>query len=187
MKKVSRLFVILGIMLIVSCGDEKEKKETITIGEDNTLEEISTEEADVQADTADRTEDSIENKSDVIEVRLTGNDQMKFNLTEIRVKEGQKVRLVLTHIGELSEEAMGHNFVLLTQGTDIVEFAQEAITARENDYIPEGSEQVIAYTEMIGGGEETTVEFDAPPAGTYDFICSFPGHYVQMQGKFIVE
>ncbi|HBX64839.1 MAG TPA: azurin, partial [Balneolaceae bacterium] len=26
-----------------------------------------------------------------------------------------------------------------------------------------------------------------PEAGTYDFICSFPGHYALMKGKFIVE
>ena len=40
---------------------------------------------------------------------------------------------------------------------------------------------------LIGGGEETTVTFDAPAKGTYDFICSFPGHYALMKGKFIVE
>ncbi|MCB0632702.1 MAG: azurin, partial [Lewinella sp.] len=26
-----------------------------------------------------------------------------------------------------------------------------------------------------------------PAPGTYDYICSFPGHYALMQGKFIVE
>ncbi|MEM6771051.1 MAG: plastocyanin/azurin family copper-binding protein, partial [Bacteroidota bacterium] len=27
----------------------------------------------------------------------------------------------------------------------------------------------------------------APAAGEYDFICTFPGHYGVMKGKFIVE
>ena len=40
---------------------------------------------------------------------------------------------------------------------------------------------------MIGGGQSDTIEFDAPEPGTYDFICSFPGHYSVMKGKFIVE
>jgi azurin len=40
---------------------------------------------------------------------------------------------------------------------------------------------------MIGGGEQTTITFDAPEKGVYDFICSFPGHVALMQGKFIVE
>lgn len=179
--------MVLGIIVLAGCGDEKEEKEKITIGDQNSLEQISTEEADAEADTAAGTSDTLQDDTDLVEIQLTGDDQMRFNLEEIRVKEGQRVRLVLRHVGELPENAMGHNFVLLTKGTDIVAFAQEAAGAADNDYIPEGSDQVIAHTEMIGGGEETTVEFEAPPAGTYDFICSFPGHYVQMQGKFIVE
>ena len=46
---------------------------------------------------------------------------------------------------------------------------------------------VIAYTDLVGGGQTTSVEFNAPDAGTYDFLCSFPGHYAIMKGKFIVE
>ena len=40
---------------------------------------------------------------------------------------------------------------------------------------------------MIGGGQTTSITFTAPAAGTYDFICSFPGHSGLMKGKFIVE
>jgi azurin len=40
---------------------------------------------------------------------------------------------------------------------------------------------------MIGGGESTVIEFVAPEAGTYTYICSFPGHYAMMKGKLIVE
>ena len=112
---------------------------------------------------------------------------MQFNKKEFRVKAGQTVRLTLTHVGEMPENVMGHNWVLLEKGTDINEFGQKAVSAAENDYIPENTDQVIAHTELVGGGETTTVEFTAPAAGTYDFICSFPGHYAIMQGKFIVE
>ncbi|MBT8261281.1 MAG: azurin, partial [Bacteroidia bacterium] len=38
-----------------------------------------------------------------------------------------------------------------------------------------------------GGGQSTSVTFMAPEVGTYDFICSFPGHSALMKGKFIVE
>jgi len=40
---------------------------------------------------------------------------------------------------------------------------------------------------MLGGGETTTIEFTAPGAGIYDYICSFPAHYGLMKGKLIVE
>ena len=126
-------------------------------------------------------------EANIVEVVITGNDQMKFNKDEIKVKAGQTVRLTLKHVGNMPENAMGHNFVLLKQGTDVAKFGQAAGMAKANDYIPQGTNQVIAHTEVIGGGEATTIEFKAPKKGTYDFICSFPGHYALMKGKFIVE
>lgn len=116
---------------------------------------------------------------------INSNDQMRFDKNEIRVKAGEKIKLTLNHTGKLAENVMGHNFVLLTKGTDVAKFATAAMNEKANEYIP--SSGVIAHTELIGGGESTTIEFTAPKKGTYDFICSFPGHYAMMKGKFIVE
>lgn len=181
MRKLSLILLALCLISLTSCGDE-EKKETITIGENNTLERVSTAETDPPVE-----ENVIQREDGVVEVLLKGNDQMQFNLEEIRVREGQTVRLTLQHTGQLSEQVMGHNFVLLEDGTDVTDFATKAAAAAENGYIPEGGEDVIVSTEMIGGGEEVTIEFQAGDEGIYDFICSFPGHWVQMRGKFIVE
>lgn len=124
---------------------------------------------------------------DKVEITIESNDRMQFNMDEIKVEAGQTVVLTLKHVGKLPKAAMGHNWVLLTQGTDIQKFGAAASKAADNDYIPEDSENVIVTTDLIGGGQETTIEFTAPEAGTYDFICSFPGHYAMMKGKFIVE
>lgn len=121
-----------------------------------------------------------------VEITIEGSDQMKFNLSEIKVKAGDKVVLTLKHTGKLPKTAMGHNWVLLKSGTVVKDFAMEAMKAKDNEYIPEGND-IIAHTDLVGGGEETTVEFTAPGKGEYDFICSFPGHYALMKGKFIVE
>ncbi|MFT4802251.1 MAG: azurin [Flavobacteriaceae bacterium] len=40
---------------------------------------------------------------------------------------------------------------------------------------------------MLGGGETTTIEFTAPEARTYDYICNFPAHYALMKVKLIVQ
>jgi azurin len=112
---------------------------------------------------------------------------MKFNTREIIVQSGKIVKLTLKHIGQLDVQVMGHNFVLLKKKVDLIEFANKAATARDNQYIPLGSDEVIVYTDMIGGGQETAIEFLPPEPGVYDFICSFPGHYAMMKGKFIVE
>jgi len=169
-----KLYKILSLSLLVflmSCGNSKndkknEEKESIKINR--------------------VTEDKGEEEG-ITEVLLTGNDQMRFNLSEIRVDAGDKVKLTLKHIGKLGVEVMGHNFVLLKQDVDTNEFGKKAVDAKDNNYIPEGTDDVIVHTEMIGGGQQTTIEFDAPEKGTYEFICSFPGHVALMNGKFIVE
>ena len=125
--------------------------------------------------------------NDKVEIVIESNDQMRFNLKEITVKEGQTVVLTLKHVGKLPKAAMGHNWVLLEPGTELPAFAMKAMQAKDNEYVPADSEEVIVHTSLLGGGEETTIEFEAPAKGTYTFICSFPGHYALMQGTFTVE
>lgn len=125
---------------------------------------------------------------EVAELSLEGNDQMQFDKKEFRVKAGQTVRLTLTHTGTMAKNAMGHNFVLLEEGVDLAAFGQKSATAMDTDYIPASEEgSIIAHTKMLGGGESDTIEFTAPAAGSYEFLCSFPGHYALMRGVFIVE
>lgn len=120
-------------------------------------------------------------------ITIESNDQMKYDLSQIKVKAGQSITLTLKHTGKMPVEAMGHNLVILQRGTDVATFANQAARAKSTGYIPAGSKQVIAATKVIGGGQTTTITFTAPVKGVYDFICSFPGHYGIMKGKFIVE
>lgn len=124
---------------------------------------------------------------DTVRITLNSNDKMQFDKAVIKVHEGQTVVLTLHHTGTMPAMAMGHNFVLLTNGTSISKFAMEAMKAKENDYIPADQSNVIAHTGLIGGGESDTITFKAPKKGTYDFLCSFPGHYSIMKGKFHVQ
>ncbi len=125
--------------------------------------------------------------ANVVEIVIESTDQMTFDLKEIKVKEGDKIKLTLKHVGKLPKQAMGHNWVLLKAGKDVKKFAESAMVARDNDYIPNNNSDYIVHTDLIGGGEETTIEFDAPAKGSYPFLCSFPGHYGLMQGTFIVQ
>ncbi len=118
---------------------------------------------------------------------IHAGDDMKFDRAEIRVKEGTTVKLTLRHTGKAPKTAMGHNFVLLKSDVPVDAFIAKAIEAKDNDYIPAGSSDIIAYTKLLGGGESDHIEFKAPAKGTYPFICSFPAHAMMMNGKFIVE
>ncbi len=121
------------------------------------------------------------------EVVIEANDNIKFNKTEIRVKSGERITLTLNNVGKMLKMSMGHNFVILKKGVDMEKFAGEAMVAANTDYIPNEGKDVIVHTKMLGGGESDTITFDAPAKGTYEFLCSFPGHWINMRGKFIVE
>ena len=113
---------------------------------------------------------------------------MQFDKKELRVKAGQKVTLTLKHTGKIAVNVMGHNVVILNKGVDVNAFASKAAMAKDTNYIPQDAlGDIIAYTDLIGGGQITSVTFNAPAVGTYDYICSFPGHVALMKGTFIVE
>jgi azurin len=74
---------------------------------------------------------------------------------------------------------MSHNFVVLSMDADADQFARASLQAADNEYISsEYEDWVIASTNMLGNGESDSVTFTVPEEpGTYQFICTFPGHY----------
>lgn len=127
-------------------------------------------------------------KVHITKITLAGTDQMQFDQKELKVKAGSMVELTFKHSGQLPVNVMGHNFVLLKKGVDLVKFATAAMQGKDNGYVlPQQESEVIARTKLIGGGESTTITFKAPASGTYEYLCTFPGHYAMMKGKMIVE
>ncbi|HEX6994862.1 MAG TPA: azurin [Gammaproteobacteria bacterium] len=121
---------------------------------------------------------------------IEGNDQIQFDKKELRVSSScTEVTVTLRHVGKLAANVMGHNWVL-TATEDYMAVAQAGQAAGPPNYTPANDERVIASTSVVGGGEETSVTFDLSklePGGDYTYFCSFPGHFVLMNGKFIVE
>jgi len=121
-----------------------------------------------------------------IKIILNSDDLMRFDKNMLLVQSGQKITLTLNHTGKMDKLIMGHNFVLLKKDVDVMAFAEKAVLAKNNEYIPEG-EEVIVYTKLLGGGESDTITFDAPEKGYYTFLCTFPGHWGLMKGKLVVK
>jgi len=121
---------------------------------------------------------------------IDGNDQIQFNQKEMRVSSSCKeVTVTLRHVGQLAANVMGHNWVLTTTA-DFQPVATAGQSAGPPDFLPAGNARVLASTAVIGGGQETSVTFDLSKltaGGDYTYFCSFPGHFVLMNGKFIVE
>lgn len=120
---------------------------------------------------------------------LTGSDNMRFTPSVIRVKAGDKVKVTLKTVSAMPKIAMAHNFVLLKAGVDAAAVAGAGATERNTNFVAKKSEpQIIVHSGLVGGGESVTVEFTAPAAGKYQFICTFPGHFQGgMVGQLIVE
>ncbi|MDT0631788.1 plastocyanin/azurin family copper-binding protein [Rubrivirga sp. S365] len=110
---------------------------------------------------------------------------MEYAEKEITVHPGQTVRLTFENTA--TSEAMSHNVVVLQQNASVNDIGQAAMSAVDTDYIPSGfDDQIIAHTAMSAPGETVTVEFTAPAEGDYTYICTFPGHYMVMQGTMHV-
>lgn len=109
-------------------------------------------------------------------------NEMQFEQTEFTVAPGQEV--VITFNNTADNPAMSHNVVFVQSEGVINAVGQAAMSAAATDYIPEGrAADIIAYTPMSAPGETVEVTFTAPSTeGDYPFICTFPGHYMTMQG-----
>ncbi|WP_374172272.1 azurin [Flavobacterium tructae] len=165
------LVALMGLLTITSCG----KKETAPVEQPTEVNNAESEGVQPEA--------TVENV-----LVIEGNDQMQFNKNELKAVAGKPIKLTLKHVGKIPKEAMGHNLVILQEGTDEAAFALKANEAKATDYIPASEKtSIIAHTKLLGGGEEDTIEFTIDKKGTYKFICSFPGHVAMMKGVLIVE
>ena len=122
-------------------------------------------------------------------VEIVGTDDMKFSVTTITAKPGEQLRVRLVSKGGMPKIAMAHNFVLLTKDASVPKFVNAAALARATDFVPaDMKNQVIAATTLAGAGETVEVTFKVPAAGSYTFLCTFPGHFqAGMTGKLIVK
>ncbi len=123
-------------------------------------------------------------------IEITGNDKMVFSVAEIRARPGEALSVTLANVGTMPKFSMGHNWVLLLQGTNVTDFVTAAAEAPTTDYVPaKFKDAIVAHTRLLGPNERDTVTFNAPTTpGRHLFVCSFPGHFqVGMKGVLIVE
>ncbi|SMO44986.1 azurin [Saccharicrinis carchari] len=168
MKKIFLALAVTVFMLLSACGgsqtkDNKQASESASMPTTEVLESVT--------------------------IELEGHDNMKYTGdTKVKVKAGQKIILTLNNVGQLPKEAMGHNVVVLTLGTDVANFGTEAIKAKDDDYIPANlASSIIAHTKLLGPGETDSITFRLDTPGVYDYICTFPGHWATMRGTITVQ
>jgi putative heme-binding domain-containing protein len=121
----------------------------------------------------------------------TINERMKFTVEQFAVTVGQPVKLVFTN-----PDATDHNLVIVQQGAlEEVglagnEMAKDPRNAN-SDFIPaEKRPLILEATPMIGPTRKSQVavlRFKAPQEpGIYPYVCTFPGHWIVMNGEMVV-
>lgn len=118
------------------------------------------------------------------------NGTTYYLLEGINTEAGEELTINLQTISNLPASAMSHNWLLLTLDADATAFNDASIGAKDNDYIaPDMEDLVITDTGLVGNGESKSITFNAPDeTGDYDYLCTFPGHFLSgMKGTLTVE
>ena len=105
----------------------------------------------------------------------------------INAKAGEALAIKLSN-----QDAMPHNLVIVEKGSaqKVGDASFKMLIdpkAGEKNYAPNLPE-VLHVIPVINPGEVHTLHLRAPQSpGDYPFICTFPGHWMAMQGILKVE
>ena len=177
-RRLSLLALAFATLGLVACGGGEEPAETTTTA--------PAPQAEAPAPAAPAPAPVPTYDGPAFELTMTPvGEQMEYEQKEFTVHPGQTVRITFNNTA--TNPAMHHNVVVLAQGANVNQIGQAAMGAAANDYIPQAQmDQIIAHTPMSAPGETVEVEFTAPNVGDYPYICTYPGHYMTMQGTMHV-
>ena len=113
-------------------------------------------------------------------------EQMMFDLRWFVVEAGKPVQIILSN-----PDAMSHNLLVIKPGSLKEVGTMAAAMSITSDpaakpYVPP-SPLVLEATRLLNWAETERLNFVAPSQpGEYPFVCTFPGHWVRMNGVMLV-
>ncbi len=120
-----------------------------------------------------------------IEIATAAN--LTYSTPTLRAKCSEAIELTLRN-----PDVVPHNWALIRPGTleTVGDLANRMIADPEaviRQYIPE-TDDVLVYTDVVPPGEAFSISFHAPAEpGRYPFLCTFPGHWMAMNGTLVVQ
>ena len=121
------------------------------------------------------------------EIEIETGQNLSYVTKEITVKAGEPLAFTLAN-----PDVVPHNWVLVQPDSlqTVGQLGNQLIAnpdAYARQYIPD-SDKVIVHTDIVPPGEKQTIYFPAPAQpGRYPFLCTFPGHWMVMNGVMVVE
>jgi azurin len=120
-----------------------------------------------------------------LEIASASSDNLEYASDSLTASAGAEVTLTFSNNAVTQQ----HNWVLVQDGTkDTVANAGllAELAGIDNDWVSPDDANVIVNTKLTSAGESDQITFTAPAAGTYQFVCTFPGHNLTMFGTFEV-
>jgi putative heme-binding domain-containing protein len=115
-------------------------------------------------------------------------EQMAYDQTVLVVQAGQAIQIVFEN-----DDIMPHNLVIVEspEAREIVGIAADRMQnepdALARGYLPD-SPHILHATRMLEPRQTDRLTFVAPQqAGTYAYLCTFPGHWIKMYGALVVS
>lgn len=120
-------------------------------------------------------------------ITIETGTNLTYKTRSFRVRAGEPIALTLSN-----PDVVPHNWALAKPGTlqRVGQLANQLISDPDaviRHYIPH-TEDVLVYTDVVLPRGKFTVYFRAPKQpGRYPYLCTFPGHWLVMNGEMIVE
>jgi azurin/glucose/arabinose dehydrogenase/HEAT repeat protein len=118
----------------------------------------------------------------------TVREQLRYDTARLVVEAGKPFEVVFENA-----DAMPHNLVFVMPGmmqevaTAVQTQAPDKLDSKGRAYMLENDPRILDATKLVEAGKAETLHLTAPSKeDTYQFVCTFPGHWAIMKGELIV-
>ncbi|HVU88707.1 MAG TPA: DUF6797 domain-containing protein [Pirellulales bacterium] len=121
------------------------------------------------------------------DITVEAGKNLSFATRSFTVRAAEPIQLTF-----VNPDVVPHNWVLLKPGAlvRVGEMVNRMVADPEavaRHYVPR-TDDVLVYTDIVPAGGKFSISFRAPDSpGRYPYLCSFPGHWMVMNGQLIVE
>ena len=116
----------------------------------------------------------------------TNGGEWQFDTATLEITAGEAIVLTF-HNGA---KTTAHNWLLIKGDNAVATEVNKAgeTTGVAAAYIPDDPRIIARTAGLVKGGQDERVTFTAPAAGTYIYLCTFPGHFdLGMTGVLTVK
>jgi azurin len=118
----------------------------------------------------------------------TLREQMRYDTPRLVVEAGKPFEVILEN-----NDVMPHNLLFVEPNTRqaVAESVQTMLPTQLDKkgraYVPQNDKRVLEASKLIEPGQKETLKLTAPTTeGDYEYVCTFPGHWMLMWGKLVV-